>query len=418
MDRLLAVNEGMAIYYHDESAPSKKIDPFKYLNTLLGIRSAKGLVSFLQQYPDELVVMHEATAFKSQIDNGYVVGNYRYRKLITRTSKRSVLYDVLEKPELDDESDNSEANGAGECNDTNGSSGKVNDSHSDEESKEEHGYLLPRRFAFGESAFINAASEYNVDYFDAMTDLEKYTHYGESLRSWRETLPEASEEWTPEETRQWYLAHDARPRPELRVVFLSELDLLTRRLDAILYLSALSHGVIPNDGLFKFEHVNGSMGLCRAVVPDYFVGNLLPIKEAIYAIDNLHQDYYSHSSNRIHFEDEEGIYVLAHTNDEELAAQDVAGVIVSFVLAEWSHFYNKTDAMSFDINHGYKLYEQENNAVVSELCRIVAEGRMGICPVCERPFVVKRKPIDGQINKRFCSNSCKVKGFNEARGGE
>ena len=92
MDRLLAVNEGMAVYYHDESTPSKKIDPFKYLNELLSIRSAKGLVSFLQQYPDELVIMHEATAFKSDKDAGYVVGNYRAKRLKTERSKRGLAY--------------------------------------------------------------------------------------------------------------------------------------------------------------------------------------------------------------------------------------------------------------------------------------------------------------------------------------
>ena len=74
--------------------------------------------------------------------------------------------------------------------------------------------------------------------------------------------------------------------------------------------------------------------------------------------------------------------------------------------------------MSFDVNFGYQLYEQNNNPVVSELCRIVSEGRMGICPVCDRPFVVKRRPINGVINKRFCTNSCKVKGHIESKGGE
>lgn len=79
MDRLIAINDKMAVYFHDRSIPTKRIDPFKYLNALLSIRSAKGLVSFLQQYPDELMVMHEATAFKSDKDGGYVVGNYRTR---------------------------------------------------------------------------------------------------------------------------------------------------------------------------------------------------------------------------------------------------------------------------------------------------------------------------------------------------
>lgn len=32
-----------------------------------------------------------------------------------------------------------------------------------------------------QTTLMNAASEYNVDYFDALTDLEEYIHYGEAL---------------------------------------------------------------------------------------------------------------------------------------------------------------------------------------------------------------------------------------------
>ena len=118
---------------------------------------------------------------------------------------------------------------------------------------------------------------------------------------------------------------------------------------------------------------------------------------------------YSHTPTRLHLEDEGGVSFLAHTNDEKLATQDATGCIVSFVLTEWSHYYNKTDAMSYDVNSVYRLYEQKSTEAVTELCHIISEGRMGICPVCERPFVVKRRPVNGAINKTFCTNSCKVK---------
>ena len=65
--------------------------------------------------------------------------------------------------------------------------------------------------------------------------------------------------------------------------------------------------------------------------------------------------------------------------------------------------------MSYDVNFGYRLYEQKSTEAVTELCHIISEGRMGICPVCERPFVVKRRPVNGAINKTFCTSSCKVK---------
>ena len=135
-------------------------------------------------------------------------------------------------------------------------------------------------------------------------------------------------------------------------------------------------------------------------------------------LDNVNAELREDGLSDEQIEKLQPIITLAGTNDEKLATQDAAGCIISFVLAEWSHYYNKTDTMSFDVNFGYQLYEQKNNPVVTELCRIIAEGRFGICPVCDRPFVVKRRPTNGVINKTFCTNSCKVKGFAERRSEE
>ena len=408
MDRLLAINEGMAVYYHDDATPTTRVDPFKYLNSLLSIRSAKGLVSFLQQCPNELVVMHEATAFKSEKDDGYVVGNYSFKRLKHVRPKRGMQYGQEKKNNGGSSNKDAQKNNLG---------GKTEEETTGRnvESEEEIRRDFFSRFDFGVNAYINAAAMHNVDYFDALTDLEQFTHYGDLLETWKDSFPKSSEPWSAEENKQFYEAALSRPKPALRVVFIDELVVLTRRLDAILELAALSQGVISGEGLFEFEHVNGPMGLCKTTIPESFISNLLPVKEAVYAIDNLHTDFYSHQPTRLHFEDDEGLFFVAHTSDEKLAVRDLAGCIVSFVLSEWSHFYNKTDAMSFDVNFGYQLYERDDNPVVTELCRIVSEGRVGICPVCERPFVVKRRPINGVINKTFCTNSCKVKGHHERR---
>ncbi len=395
MDKLLAVNEVLAVYYHDETTPAKKIDPYKYLNELLSIRSAKGLVSFLQQYPDELVAMHEVTAFKDE-DGGFKLGNYKSTPLKHLRSKRGQLYGASQAKE--EAAEPSEHDAAKE--ETADAGAKPEDYKS--------------CFDFGQTALMNAASEYNVDYFDALTDLEKYTHYGEALEEWKARFPTSKTAWTAEEARQFYEASASRPKPDLRIVVFRELEIVLLRVSAILELAAISHGTVKAPGFFSFEHVNSPMELCRTVFPDRLVSDLLPIPQALYALDNLHTDFYSHQPTRLHLEDG-GVSFMAHTNDEELATRDAAGCIASFVLAEWSHYYNKTDAMSFDINFGYQLYEQSNNPVVTELCRIVSEGRAGICPVCGRPFVVKRRPVDGVLNKRFCTNSCKVKGFAERR---
>ena len=398
MDKLLAVNEALAVYYHDETTPAKKIDPYKYLNALLSIRSAKGLVSFLQQYPDELVAMHEVTAFKAE-DGSFKLGNYKDTPLKHLRSKRGQLYGMNERQEDDAEHE-------------------AQDDQSEEASDgatESENYKS--FFDFSQTAFMNAASGYNVDYFDALTDLEKYTHYGEALEEWRAGFPTSTTAWTKEEAHQFYELSASRPKPDLRIILFRELEIVMLRVSAILELAAVSHGTVKAAGL-KFEHVNGAMELCRTIFPDRFISDLLPIPQALYALDNLHTDFYSHEPTRLHLQDGGGVSFLAHTNDEELATRDAAGCVASFVLAEWSHYYNKTDAMSFDINFGYRLYEQANNPVVTELCRIVSDGRTSICPVCGRPFVVKRRPVDGVLNKRFCTNSCKVKGFTERRGEE
>lgn len=395
MDRLLAVNETMAVYYHDESTPAKKVDPFKYLNELLSIRSARGLVSFLQQYPDELVILREAAAFKNEKEGGYVVGRLRFKELKHVRPKRGLSYGRDERQKEDKEAQQGDAS---------------------EEEIDLSSYIS--RFDFGSNAIMNAAAEFNIDYLDALTDLEKYAHYDETFETWAASLPTVDEPWTPEVTRSFYETIRSRPKADLRVVFLPELEIRVIQIEAILELACVSRGTLGCGDMFKFEHVNGPMGLCRAVFPEHYVSDLLPIEEALYALDNLHTDYYSHVPTRLHLEDEGGISFLAHTSDEALAVQDAAGCIISFVLAEWSHYYNKTDTMSYDVNFGYRLYEQKNNEVVTELCRIVAEGRIGICPVCERPFVVKRRPVDGVINKKFCTNSCKVKGFAERRNEE
>ena len=41
-----------------------------------------------------------------------------------------------------------------------------------------------------------------LQHFDALTNLEKYTHYGEALEKWMEALPTSEATWTAEEARR------------------------------------------------------------------------------------------------------------------------------------------------------------------------------------------------------------------------
>lgn len=51
MLQLAAINENAAVYVRNEAMPDVRLDGFKYLNGLLSIRSASGLVEFLRDFP-------------------------------------------------------------------------------------------------------------------------------------------------------------------------------------------------------------------------------------------------------------------------------------------------------------------------------------------------------------------------------
>jgi len=69
MLRLKAMNEQIAVYIRDDSAPGKKPNGFKYVNGLLEIRSAKGLVEFLEDNPHVLRPQYSFASVRLESDS-------------------------------------------------------------------------------------------------------------------------------------------------------------------------------------------------------------------------------------------------------------------------------------------------------------------------------------------------------------
>ena len=360
MDRLLAVNERVAVYVRDANASQKEVDPFRYLNDLLSIRSAKGLVDFLSNYP-----------------NG----------LHTR-SNSAPLEELLQ--------------GASSP------SGKL---------------------AFGEGAMIKAAENHNLDYLDAMTitGLQGYTTTRDlelELKEPEEKMRDWYSQWTEAEVRHYYSLLRHLPDTELSVVSIADLESLIYKIESLLLVAALSYYEIHGD-LYKHFQIEKVLVLTRNVmvrVDREWLSTLLPLRPVVaddtdikHLLDDINEQCMMHNMGVTQGGDGGTPIVDTPTQDMELGLRYAAGCVVSFLLSRWNHYFSAEEYFSYDIERGYQFFPGYTNPIVLELSSIIAEHRFGVCPICERPFVVKRRPVDGVLNKTFCTNSCKVKGNTDGR---
>lgn len=350
MDRLTAIDVKLAAYVRDYDAPIKPLDPFKYLNALLSIRSAKGLISFLDDYPNGLL-----STFASY----------------------------------------------------------------DPEQEEVNTPAPTGSLAFGESAISNAAIAYGIDYIDGMANLKGIKSFDDTLTEWGERLQRINfaEVWTEENAHDFYSWFANMPKTELYCTELAALEDLITTIESILRLAAVSHGLCKETtGLFTPHKTQDKMSTYVVIVNEEKLGDLLPMRETSRRIgSDLYKRCNSGALPRLERFESGEVYIQAHSTMEDRAIRDAAGSVVAFVLSEWIRWYNRKDPVRFTLEEGYKVNSIKNNDIIIELCDIVAKQRFGICPICGRPFVVKRRPIKGVINKTFCTNSCKVKGHYERR---
>ena len=371
MYRLLAVNEFQALYEHRADKPDQPIEPFAYLNDLLSIRSAAGFVTFLKNHPQGLKDLERSSIIEHEIKMA------RYR------------------------------------------------------------FFWDSRFEYSEKVMMNAATACGVDYLDAATDISG--HYDEvgAAQALGDRLHAFVEKYgrdavmTQEMRDEYNSILDNAPKADLYRLEFDSLGHLVDRIEALLLLSASVRVETEIGKKFEYRKENCFPGLGHddeqniVAVPFEVILEVLPtgmmpgkmdykLREAKYlALHSVPQDWeeidYSDDPRRF---DEMGLEVKLITIIEEpdIAIKVAINDIVAFALTEWVAHFSSMQGVSNSYTEGLTIRQSKMNDVILELANIVVERRVGICPVCNRPFVVKRKPgTNGKLNKKYCTDSCKVR---------
>lgn len=373
MYRLLAVNESQALYVHRSDTPDQPVEPFSYLNDLLSIRSAAGFVSFLKNHPQGLKELEKSHTVDWEI---------KFSRLV---------------------------------------------SHFD------------TRFEFSDKVIMNAATACGVEYLDAMTDISG--HYDEvsaeiefsnRVRAFVDKYGRDAT-WTPEMEEEYATIWETSPKADLYRLEYRRLGYLTDRIEALLLLAASVKGdtelrkkfvIRQDEKMFSIsERVGTYVAVPYETVLEVLPSGMSPSKmedklrkaskAKQIALLPIQQDW-----DEIEFSDdprpfrEMGLQIKLMTvfDEPEYSITLAINDIVAFALSEWIAHFASMQGVSSSYEKGLTIRESKMNDVVLELANIVVEGRIGVCPVCGRPFVVKRKPnAKGRLNKKYCTDSCKVR---------
>lgn len=377
MYRLLAVNEFQALYEYRSDAPDQPIEPFSYLNDLLSVRSAAGFVSFLKNHPQGLRELERSHTLDWEVK-------------LTRIR-------------------------------------------------------IPRssRFDYSEKAIMNAATARGVDYLDAMTDtsghFDEVSAHEELSNRLRTFVDKHGRDavWTQELEAEYVSLWDGSPKADLFRLVYGSLGYLVERIEALLLLSAS----VKNDTRFRdkfqcrreslYGH-DGDEDLIVAV-PYGTVLEVLPrgmfpsemddkLSKARYlALIPVVQDW-----EELELTDdprplsELNLEVKLSTvrEEPEVAIELAIKDILAFALTEWIAYFSSMQGVSNSYHEGLTVRDSKMNEVILELANVVVEERVGLCPVCGRPFIVKRKPnAKGLLNKKYCTDSCKVRDSIAAKRG-
>ncbi len=323
MLQLVAINENAAAYVRNEAMPDVRLDGFKYLNGLLRIRSASGLVEFLRDFPHLL-----------------------------RPSYNPAELPLIMKS----------ANAA-------------------------EGHLK-----FSQAAMLNAAESCNVEYFDAMMDVE---------------LPSAK------------LGPTWGREADIYILYIKDLEDLAERLGALLLMAAASYGERACEDAFVFDNgadgpieIGGRAYATRLWVQQRAVAAMLPGEDySFFKAYKISDGYagkddgapalliYDGFGDRVEF---------VSTLSKEEAVMEAAGVITAYALSAWLNRIGAVERVTYSGDGGFDRRDVEVGFVADALTRAVMERRVGVCQYCGKPFVSKKVLTGGGTDKRFCTDSCKV----------
>lgn len=103
---------------------------------------------------------------------------------------------------------------------------------------------------------------------------------------------------------------------------------------------------------------------------------------------------------------------------ENVAARMLCGAVSAFVLTGFVIIKENRPRFYFSLEEGIKQEhpkEDHSDMILTEVVNIIENGRVGLCEVCNLPFVMAYENGRSTSKRKTCSDSCRAKKPNPAR---
>ncbi|MEG0505479.1 MAG: hypothetical protein RR547_12590 [Raoultibacter sp.] len=103
---------------------------------------------------------------------------------------------------------------------------------------------------------------------------------------------------------------------------------------------------------------------------------------------------------------------------ENVAARMLCGAVSAFVLTGFGRIKDNQPRFYFSLEKGIKQEhpkEDHSDMILTEVVNIIENGRVGLCEVCNLPFVMAYENGRSTSKRKTCSDSCRAKKPNPAR---
>lgn len=342
MYALIGVNTTKALFYRVPGEREMQVDGFECVNSLLQIRSAKGLLEHLRRFPFPIEQSFHA------LQSGY-----------SRT---------------------------------------IDSSH---------------EFEYSEKSMQNAAYKLGIEYLDNMADLGNHLDVTDARMEWYDRLHEGIRK---------------RPVADLYEIHFPRLEIMRQKVESLLLLAAASYGIggglAPSFSVVKMNNssfCNMEVGLplscVRLLAPGFRVledDALGPfLREAREANGIRVVEPFTDKVSTIgNYVIENGKIVSYQPNDKPI--ERMAGALVAAALKTMLDASTSDRHIVFD-GHAYTESSSNSDPVLDALKQIIFDGRIGVCPVCGKPFVKKKRKDAEYQAKTYCTDNCRVKNANKGR---
>lgn len=103
---------------------------------------------------------------------------------------------------------------------------------------------------------------------------------------------------------------------------------------------------------------------------------------------------------------------------ESVAARMLCGAVSACIITEFSKQTYDRINFSFSLENGFKSdreKESHRDMILREVVRIVENGRVGLCEVCNLPFVMAYENGKSTSARKTCGDACLARKANHAR---